>query len=500
MKSPRALTYILIFLALSNFTIGMGTSQEKAAPGLLSDVSPAKDEALFGARIQRTMTLLETSNEDRRNPVKILFYGQSITAQRWGEIVINSLRKRFPHAEIISENRAIGGYEAPRLIRTAVHDLYPCYPDLLIFHVYGGTATGELERIISNVRRYTTSEIMVYNHHVAQFEEVNSDAFIKRTVKQDNDSEFMNYLAQKYNCELVDVRNEWKAYLKEHDYEPRTLLSDGVHLNDMGLQLIATLVERHFRFISVYPAGWSGTIRTYEAKRAADEGATDEIICTGTVWEAHGASAIGISPESSLKLRFKGNRVDVVPGYVEGQTGGTAKILIDGKPPSSNPRLYYITRPSKALGCWMPAINRISHISPLIEEDWTLRITEISDDAADFTFDVFGSKTGFDGTGNNKAAFTSNSGRVVIEPRDFMITWVQGYFKTKCPQGFEVTWSVKPLFVDRYESPALEDAARIVVIPVAQGLENTSHTLEIIPNGDGAVPIREIRVHRPPLK
>ena len=91
-------------------------------------------------------------------------------------------------------------------------------------------------------------------------------------------------------------------------------------------------------------------------------------------------------------------------------------------------------------------------------------------------------------------------GRIVIDPRDFMITWVQGYFKKKCPADFEVTWSVKPMFLDTYKAPVLDDRSRIMKITLAQGLKNTTHTLEVIPNGDGNVPIREIQVHRPPLR
>ena len=36
-----------------------------------------------GAGVQRTLTLLATSTQERRNTVRILFYGQSITEQEW---------------------------------------------------------------------------------------------------------------------------------------------------------------------------------------------------------------------------------------------------------------------------------------------------------------------------------------------------------------------------------------------------------------------------------
>ena len=46
---------------------------------------PEPHPELFGSGIQRTMTLLATSTPARRNPVRILFYGQSITKQEWSQ-------------------------------------------------------------------------------------------------------------------------------------------------------------------------------------------------------------------------------------------------------------------------------------------------------------------------------------------------------------------------------------------------------------------------------
>jgi hypothetical protein len=35
---------------------------------------------------------------------------------------------------------------------------------------------------------------------------------------------------------------------------------------------------------------------------------------------------------------------------------------------------------------------------------------------------------------------------------------------------------------------------------LAQGLTNGPHTLEIIPNGDGPVPVAAFKVYKPPLQ
>ena len=87
------------------------------------------------------MRLLATSTPQKRNTVRILFYGQSITEQRWWQAVADDLRTRFPHANLVIENRALGGFASQMLVKTAETDLYPFYPDLLIFQVYGATTS-----------------------------------------------------------------------------------------------------------------------------------------------------------------------------------------------------------------------------------------------------------------------------------------------------------------------------------------------------------------------
>ena len=54
------------------------------------------DASDWGKNIQRTMRLLATSTAEKRNTVRILFYGQSITEQKWARLVEDDLRWRFP--------------------------------------------------------------------------------------------------------------------------------------------------------------------------------------------------------------------------------------------------------------------------------------------------------------------------------------------------------------------------------------------------------------------
>jgi hypothetical protein len=450
-------------------------------------------QAFYGAHIQRSMTLLETSSKEHRWSVHILLYGQSIVgAAAFTDFLSGYFHERYPYADVQIENRAIGGFGADRLVRTAVHDLYPYYPDLLIFHVYGGQSTGDLERIISNVRRYTTSDILLFNDHRSRDQEISEAS-----------ANYFRYLAAKYDCELVDVSTEWPRYLREHHLEPGQLLRDGVHPNIDGNAVLTTLIERHLKYNPLFSDPWSDKVRFYEAKRQLTEGANDEIILSGEGWSFDDDGVIGQSSSGRLHLEFTGNRVDLVAGHVKaGKSLGTARILLDGKPPSDDPGTTYLTRSSTGPGTWFPAVRRISHATPLLAEDWTLRITSINGDATQFTFEVTGSKTGPDGSGTSSQFFRSKSGRVCIEPSDWMLEQIMKIFKQTAPPpvGYEVHWSAVPLHVDEYHAQEASDPSRIYATTLAQGISNSRHTLDVIPNGDGPVPIQAIEVYSPPLR
>lgn len=305
----------------------------------LPQLSKEPFEDFFGSRIQRTMTLLETSTKTRRNKVKILFYGQSIVAEGWYKEIIGQLKKCYPYAIIEVENRAIGGHSAPVLVRCAAQDLYPFYPDLIVFHVYDGMVSGELERIFYNIRKFTTAEILTFSHH-----------FTRVPRESDTDqSQFYKYLAQKYNCEFVNVHEQWGKYLKQHNLEPGQLLSDFIHHNKLGYLLISKMIMKHFKFNTLFKAGWYNQIKSYEARRFFEE-KQDEIQFTGDSWRSrgYGWGVVGNKAGDRLKLEFTGNRVDiVVPSRIDKKMFGTAKVLIDGKIPSTIPSVYIATRSTK---------------------------------------------------------------------------------------------------------------------------------------------------------
>lgn len=455
---------------------------------------PEENEQLFGARLMRSTTLLETSNPNRKLPVFVLIYGQSITGSKsFTDNVREYLEDKFPYADIRIENRSIGGFGGEQLIRPAVHDVYRACPDLIIFHVYGGENHGELETFFSNVRRYTTADIILLNHHINGSKDV---------IKYNKSSyDYLRYIANKYNCELVDLTHNWSRYLVENNLSVKDLLRDNTHPNRDGNWLMVQLIGRHIRLNTLYPSNWYEVVRSYYVKNAYDMDSESPLKFRGEPWKMIGGVACGENEKGSLCLTFDGSRIDLVAGIVpEGHKMGTARILIDGKPVSRNTSLYTITRPSAGPGTWFPLIRRIEHKTVLIPEKWTLKVDAVNADSTVWTFSVYGSKTGFDGSGTSDRAFVSKSGRVVIAPDDFMFVKIKNTFKTVAQPGFESTWTVEPLYQEFYSTPLIDDTNKVYKTTIVQGVTNSLHTLKIIPAGDGIVPIEAIEVHRPPLR
>ena len=182
---------------------------------------------------------------------------------------------------------------------------------------------------------------------------------------------------------------------------------------------------------------------------------------------------------------------------------GSVRVLVDGKPVETNSSFLAITRPTPGPSTWFPLVRRVSYVKPLQLEDWTLHIDKINTDSTEYTFSVKGSKTGFDGTGSNKKNFVSKSGRVVIDSMDFMFIPIRKTFKVDVPVGFESHWSVIPLYQSVYqpEVATVTERSKVFKTTLVQGLDNnTLHTLELVPVGDGPVPLESFEIHRPPLR
>ena len=439
----------------------------------------AGDPAKLGLNIQRAMTLLATSTPEHRNTVRVLFYGQSITEQDWWKIVADDLKHRFPNANLIIENRALGGYASQLLVKTAETDLYPFYPDLLIFYVYG--AHDQYENIIRRTRERTTAEILIQTDHATADDQQNEEtdpAKIQISGKVWNS--FMNYkflpgIVTKYECGMVDQRNLWKQYLKDQNISAPKLLRDGVHLNAHGCYLMAEFAKAYL-------------IHRDDAKLDPMNCATVKTFSAGSpqlAWK-----------DGKLVLEFEGNRIDAV--FSEG-SGSAATILIDGKKPSKIPELYGFTRALPKPGSKWPAVANLKSNELLQLEDWTLHAKKDAANPKVYSFALSGSLTGPDGEGRSDQKFVSKSGRIVIDPACWDVEFALMLAGVKpAPEEFSASWKVVLHFVDEVTAPLLKDKSIENVVTLAQGLANGKHTIEI--SGGSGTLISALRVYCPPTK
>ncbi|MFO7957972.1 MAG: SGNH/GDSL hydrolase family protein [Candidatus Brocadiia bacterium] len=468
------MTFRLIVTLLTLVTLMapafIGAQEDYPAP------EPPEDTSEYGKHFQRSMTLMATSTPEDRNTVRILYYGQSIMGQNWSEMVDEYLREKYPHTDFVTKNLAIGGFSSPRLVRTMHYDVFPFYPDLLVFHVYG--AHDKYEEIIREVRRRTTAEIIMQSDHANKWPDpkVEGDDWWQ---EQTQWGDKMNYfllprIAEKYGCAFQPQRWEWVDYLKNNDLEPPALLRDGVHLNEHGRWLMAELLKRFLVYLPDEPTDeWEDLVTT-------------DVVGEDLKWDGN-----------RLRLEFEGNRVVALaaPG-----PRATAEVLIDGKKPSEFPECYTFTRPSGTPHIGWPSIRKITWQTPPAIEQWTATCTGFNDAADEFEFTVEGSVTGPDGSGVSTERFVSDSGRIVIEPEDWVFAYDRKVSGKEPPEQHVVRWRVEPMFVDEYTPPQVEDTAKEYPTVLASDLPNTRHVLELVATGEEKPAIEAIRVHTPPLR
>ncbi len=400
-----------------------------------------------------------------------MVYCQSISEQDWWLEVKRDIINRFPNARIIMENKAIGGFSSSILVKTVEMDVSSFYPDLVFFHVYGDQ--NNYESIIKTIRSRTAAEIVLQTDHYNK-----KDDFSDKMA-----NEILPALAQKYGCEVIDIRSGWKHYLDVNGYEPSKLLNDEIHLNEQGNVLMGELIKPFLQYNPNYKPDEFQLMTTYKV-------GTDVFIHRNT-----------------LRLPFTGNKVDAIADTFS--QGSSAKILIDGKRPSSFQGTYFMTRPYRDNNMgwpWtLPAMIRIEHQTPWIKEEWTCTFKGVSPPFNDFTFEINGSKTGKDGVGRASHDFISKSKRDIIKKGDagaggdWHLNRSFQVLKTIVKPGDMVKWKTYSISTDSYSPKRNEDTSNENITTLFQGIPNKNHVLTIRSTGKG-FPIKEIRVYKPYLQ
>lgn len=420
----------------------------------------------------RSLRLLSESTAEKPNTVRVLFYGQSITGQAWWRETAAYLARTYPHARLIMENRARSAHAADRLVRTAEADLYPFQPDLLIFHVYRTQPIDpDYEAILRRIRERTCADILLQNDHpwVTPSPTENTDP---GTLEPGDGWPWVEYklipdFAHRYAACLADVYGGFKHYLTAHSLGASHLLNDGVHLNDLGNEVMAQTVQPYLAPPEpgfLWPG--SGAVRSVKASTLT-------------------------AARAPRRFAFAGNRLTASnPGP------GRYRVKLDGQAPSGIPALRFFGPSSLYPQVNWPGLLSVGRgPTPLLDETWAATVTSVEPDGT-FAFEVRGTVTGFDGTGTSGQTFGSHSGRVVIGPEDWNLKAAAAAARLPLTPGFTVTWPVLRQFSDTIESSPSP-------VTIGSGLANTWHELELEPDVSGpataAVPDLTFQSYQPAL-
>jgi hypothetical protein len=446
-KKLRVLCVLLTTTLLTGIIAGFMVT---AAPEDTVDFNtypiPEMDNTEFGYRIAKTMHLLETSTAAKPNTVKIAVTGQSISdgGNSWAPDLIHWLKQKYPTANIIYRNFAIGGFATQLLHKRVPNDMASFYPDLVICYVYGDHTL--YDKLVKNIRETTSAEIMLQTcHYVNNGDWDNTYSY-----------ELMPEIANKYHAELCQIRPAWRAFLLDHDIPPSRLLNDGVHLNASGQTLMLGLMKQFF----VYRPG--------NAQEVIDG---QYIRVRNTDWH-----------DGVLSVPFEGNRVEIIAG-----TGSQhpVNVLIDDRKPSEIKESFI--RSDESRGMFDTNIGIVNYNSPPGEQTWTIEVIS-GTNKNNFEYTATGSKTGLEGTSSERVL---NGKHLKLDSDSFILAF-KGDHDVVPADGrgnFKITFNSVLNGTDVYNgSKAL----------LASGLESRNHTLKLTAQNQGQIPdIMSIKVSDP---
>ena len=440
-------------------------------------------------KLARSLGIIRTSTPTGRKVLKVLFYGQSITASGWPNIVVAHWHQKYPNTIFVVENRALGGFSSELLERTTAQDIAEFYPDLIVFHVYGDHRA--YERILRMFRAQTAADVILQTDHGEVMPDPPCAEGLRLTLHRNQGCvgvlwghqrlwhDEMSYhkipsFAKKYGMAVEPQRQWWRDYLTRTGISPSSLLVDDLHPNAKGKELIAEFFNHYFDHLVEH---WNGEVEQ---------------------------NVVSISP-SAVKhageqevVPFEGNRLEILTNKPLTVWPAAA---VDGGSPVNLDGCYQVTRSSsvESVPEW-PAVRRITLVRNHRPEDWTATLTNMSSDEKSFDFAIKGSTTGDEGRGNSLNDFVSKSGTLKIEGQDWMLgpAYLLKHIQHRTP--FEVNWSVRyvcggnPELIDRGDGTV---QYRYIL---ATGIFNGKHTATISLPASSLADVIEFRSYQPPLR
>ena len=425
-------------------------------------------------------------------PFLIWAIGSSWTrGQGDGYGLMHAIRQRFPHAPpIVYKRRVEPGMPWDFAYGWVKQFVAAQQPDLIFTYTLG-TPEG-LDALLTEIRRHTTADIIVPSIHFVKASTMTPEDIQSGVAPWDRIRE----ICRKHGAEFVDNRRELAEYLQRTGVKPVALLGDPVHQNYLGRMLVWDNVSRHI----AKPDHFSYAPESRERRIAVTQPtqtATEQVSLLGD-WLTSGGAVHAAKAGARLKVRFTGNRIDVLGRKLPG--GGSVQIVIDGKPAARAPVFYCnFIRPVRGASDTKPSIaapHAVDLGRNVVPQTWTIVVTSNMGD-----YRVEGSVTGPDGEGNVARPFVSRSGQIGLDPKH----WRFAKNETRNHKvifgnhtgdtfTFDVYRSARGTLSFRGEKPTS------LAEPVVQNLPNREHTLEIIATGDGDVAIEGLYVFQPPEK
>jgi hypothetical protein len=440
-------------------------------------------------KIARTLEIIRTSTPTNHNVLKVLFYGQSITRSGWHNAVVAHWREKYPNTVFVVENRALGGFASQSLVRTTEQDIAAFYPDLIIFHVYGDHRA--YEKILRMFRSLTAADVILQTDHGDGLPDPRCDEGLQLSlprkpgcagvlwVHQRLWHDEMSYhkipaFGKKYGMAVEPQREWWRDYLLHKQLDPQSMLmSDGLHPNEKGKQLIAAFFNRYFDNLVEH---WSGQ---------TEQNVTS--IPANPVQHSNGSETIN----------FDGSRLELVSNRT---LAVWPSVTIDERAPKEIDGCYQVTRSSPLISVpeW-PALRRITLLHDHTAEAWTVTITNITPDQKTFDFTVRASASGDEGSGDSSHNFVSKSGQLSIDADDWMFQ--RGYAVNHTPLQVpaEVHWSVQ--YICGGEPEAIDQGNGMMQYRyvLGAGCSNGKHTAKLSFPPNDLADAAEFRAYKPPL-
>lgn len=279
----------------------------------------------------------------------------------------------------------------------------------------------------------------------------------------------------KYGMAVEPQRTWWRDYLLQRHLDPQALImSDGLHPNEKGNELIAGFFNRYFDDLVEH---WNGQTEQNVASIPID-----------AAKQASGAEVV----------RFDGSRLELLSNQ---PLAVWPSVKIDQRAPKDIAGCYQVTRstPLTSVTDW-PAVRRITLLHDRTAADWTATITNISQDQKLVDFTVKSSATGDEGSGNSSGRYVSKSGQLSIDGDDWMFEW--GYELKHVPLQVpaEVHWSVQNICDGTPEVIDRGNGMTQYRYVLGAGLSNGIHTAELSSPPDDLAAAVELRAYKPSLQ